>query len=453
MRKLRQITPITIEAYELFHDGTLAFMDVERQGWPVDVEYLQEKTIWAAEEIEKRKETLYKSKELEVWKSLFGKEFKLDSPDQLRTVLFDKMGHTPGILTKTDMPSTSAEALEELDIPFVKDLLNYKQLEKAKTTYLDGILREQVDGIVHAFFGLGGVKTYRGSCGSPNLQNNPVRDPIIAELIRRAFRCDPGCLLLETDYSGAEVRIGCGYHHDPQMITYMNDSSSNMHTDMTAECFFIDEEDVTKDLRNAIKGDFVFAAFYGSYYKQMAPKIWKSTATLKLKDGTPLRKHLKLNKIKNETAFTKHIQRMEDSFWGDRFSVYNDWKEKWWTNYLNKGYFDMLTGFRYGGIAKKNAVNNAGIQGSAFHALLWSFNRIHEELPAIGKRNRILGQVHDSIILNVHPDDLQDVLGLIREISTERVRKHWGWINVPLEVDAEASPVDGTWFDKQEIAI
>jgi len=453
MRRLRSITPISIEGYNLFHEGTLALMDIERRGWPVDVPYLEKTTEWAGREIKKKLKKINQHKEIDVWKSLYGNEFNIDSDDQLRVVLFDKMGHTPSILTKKEKPSTSAEALELLKVPFVKDLIGYRKLRKVKVTYLDGILREQVGGIIHASFGLSQIKTFRSRCGNPNLQNIPAHDAAMAELVRKAFRADPDCMIVEVDYSGAEVRVGCGYHLDPTMIDYVLDDSTDMHRDMAAECYYLEESDITKPLRNSVKGDFVFAAFYGSFYKLMAPKLWKSTGDLQTVDGQALRTHLREHGIKGVKSFTKHIGNVEKDFWEERFPVYADWKDHWYQDYLIKGYADMLTGFRYSGVAKRNEVINAPIQGSAFHCLLWALNRTHEELPTINPRNRILGQVHDSLILNVHPKDKDDVLALVKEISTERVRKHWDWINVPMEIEAEASPVDGTWFDKTEIAI
>ena len=113
----------------------------------------------------------------------------------------------------------------------------------------------------------------------------------------------------------------------------------------------------------------------------------------------------------------------------------------------------MKTGFTCRGILDYKTVSNYPIQGSAFHCLLWCFIQIVNELKKRNMKSKVIGQIHDSIIFDIYPPELQDVLKLVKKITTIDLPKHYDWIIVPMEVDAEISPVDGSWSDKEEIEI
>jgi DNA polymerase-1 len=97
----------------------------------------------------------------------------------------------------------------------------------------------------------------------------------------------------------------------------------------------------------------------------------------------------------------------------------------------------------------KNMVINYPIQGTAFHCLLWSFIQINKISIAEGWRSRLIGQVHDSMVLDVHPDELNHVASTIQRVTCKDLPKAWSWIIVPLEVEADLCPVDASWADKQ----
>ena len=150
-------------------------------------------------------------------------------------------------------------------------------------------------------------------------------------------------------------------------------------------------------------------------------------------------------------TFTKHLKVIEDHFWNDRFPVYNDWREKWWRKYQKNGYLDMLTGFRCSGVMDRNSVINYPVQGAAFHCLLWSFiecSRLIKDWDT-----KLIGQIHDSIIFDTHPDELENLLKLVKRVTCVDLLKEWKWIIVPLDIEAEASPVDKSWYHKEEILI
>jgi len=282
------------------------------------------------------------------------------------------------------------------------------------------------------------------------------------EITRKAIFPKPGHQLLEIDYSGVEVRISECYHHDPVMRKYIEDPSSDMHGDMACQIFVLDKLDKSipshKMMRQAAKNGFVFPQFYGDYYVNCAENIackwcglpkgkWKKGEGIE-HDGGHISDHLIANKLDSFDKFTDHIKKIEDDFWNRRFKVYNRWKDKWWEGYQKNGYVSMYTGFRCSGIMRRNECINIPIQGSAFHCLLWSFIQVDKISREQNWKSRLIGQIHDAMVLDVHPDELDMVASTVHRITCEDLPKHWTWINVPLEVEAEVCPVDCSWNEK-----
>jgi len=118
---------------------------------------------------------------------------------------------------------------------------------------------------------------------------------------------------------------------------------------------------------------------------------------------------------------------------------------------LKQGWFDLLTGFRIAGVYGRNDVINYPVQGVAFHCLLWSLVRLVKWLKKNRMKTVIVGQIHDSIVADVHPDELDDFLAMAKRVMTGDIRKHWGWIIVPLEIEAESSETN--WFDKRKVEL
>jgi DNA polymerase-1 len=314
------------------------------------------------------------------------------------------------------------------------------------------IIRETTDGYLHPFFNLHTASTFRSSSNSPNFQNFPIRDPWAAKAIRRAFIPRKGHRLVETDYGGIEVRVAACYHQDPRMLRYL-ETGYDMHREMAAECYCCDIAEVTKQMRYSAKNRFVFPEFYGSYYAQVAPELWNAITelNLKLESGGDLRAHLKKRGISDYEAYEDHIRQTERDFWHKKFKQYTQWKEDWLEAYYRAGYFVSKTGFRCGGWMKRNEVINYPIQGSAFHCLLWSFIELQKAMEKRKMRSVIVGQIHDSILADVHVDEFDEYVELNHRISTERLRGAWKWIILPLEVEVEASPPGGSWYEKQPI--
>lgn len=260
-------------------------------------------------------------------------------------------------------------------------------------------------------------------------------------------------MLVEIDFSGVEVRIAACYNQDPVLIKDIIDPTRDMHRDMAMECYKLGLDEVDKKTRYNGKNKFVFPQFYGDYYVSCARSLWDAIhiQDLKTKQGVPLKKHLRKKGIASYPKFESHIKSVEDYFWGERFRVYDKWKERHWEEYQRNGYVDLKTGFRCGGFMTRNQAINYPVQGAAFHCLLWCLIQLHSWMKKINSKSKIIGQIHDSIVIMMHPDELNKILKKAYRIMEKEIRAHWPWIIVPLEVETEATPINGSWYLKKEI--
>jgi DNA polymerase-1 len=477
-----ETTPTIKDAYSLFHKGILALSRAEMQGFRVDVDYILRKREFLQRKLER---TEIKFKETDFYadwcKSTKGK-VNINSSTQLGDYLYKTKGFTALKYTKSNgNGSTDDEALKQLNIPELDFLFEKKKIKKT-IDVLDGFYNEQVDGTIHPFYNLHLVRTFRSSSDSPNFQNIPKRDEEMMTLCRRALFPREGHQLLEVDFGQLEVRISACYNKDETLI---NDIlHGDMHRDMAAEIFMLDNFDKNnkghKLLRQAAKNGFVFAQFYGDYYKNCAENLasnwcqlpktgkWKYGQGVVIDEiGKPFKPyhisdHLISKGIKEYgtitktergyvvTGFLKHVQDIENNFWNVRYKKYKQWKDDWFAEYQKKGFFDLYTGFRCSGVMKKNDVINYPVQGAAFHCLLWSFIQLDAFIIENNLDSRIIGQIHDSLIIDVNPKELKLIGETVHKITTVDLPKHWPWIIVPLEIDAEICGVDESWVKKEK---
>jgi hypothetical protein len=320
------------------------------------------------------------------------------------------------------------------------------------------------------------------NCSDPNIQNQPGRNPEIAELVRRCYYPRRGYQLVELDYGQIEVRIPCCYHSDPTLMEYVNDESKDMHRDTAMALFGLSAKQVSKAARHAAKNQMVFPTFYGSYYAQCAPNLWEGTDTTAVEgetvpvldadgcpkrgeDGKPvtrpktLREHMAERGVTELGAcdpdqppapgtFEAHVKAIEDDFWNRRFRVYSQWKRDWFAAYQRDGGFMMLSGFAVNHVLDRKQVCNYPIQGCAFHCCLWSLVRIVRWLKKYKFCTRVIGEIHDCINFDCHPAERDDVIHESKRIMSEDIRRAFPWLNVPLTVEPEACPIDGSWYDK-----
>lgn len=477
-------------AVQLLHEGAVALSRIEATGVRVDRDYLLKTIAESEEKIRQTEDEMRKDKDVyPLWRKRFGDKTNLGSRPQLAEVLHGVMKYdVKEVTAKTGRARVSKDTLDEIDLPFVAKFLSVESAKKALGTYLLGVRQEMVmhaDGtwFLHPIYNLHTTSTYRSSCDHPNFQNQPKRNEDQARTVRQTYLPLPGHMLVEFDFSQLEVRVSACYNKDPALMRYITDKSTDMHTDTAYELFCLSPKDMKRDkkafkktVRDSAKNQFVFPEFYGSVFFNCAANIWKS---MRMKGwtvpgtDTPLIDHLRKKGIKergesvshwdtdkalagtgNRTGrietrpgtFMNHCRKVEESLWNKRFKVYTKWKREWYDLYRRRGWFEMHTGFVVSTYHKRNDVINYPIQGSAFHCLLWCIIRMDRWLRKYKMLSRIIGQVHDSMLCSVHPKELQDFLHAAHHTMTVALPRHWKWINVPLEAEADVGEVDGSWY-------
>jgi len=459
-----KVEATTADAYWLVHRGALAFARAEMPGIRVDVPYCEAMMEVLTRRIERLTAELQATKFYRRWEHIYGTKTNIHSNQQLANLLYKHMKVKPPKTTERGRESTDEDSLKRLGIPELDLILQIRKYKKIRDTYLRAFLREQTDGVLHPIFNLHLVRTHRSSSSDPNFQNIPKRDKEALKICRRALLPRPGHMLVEADFAALEVMISACYHKDPVMLEYLRDKNSDMHLDMAKQIFMLEE--MSKKIpeharmRQAAKNGFVFPQFYGDYYVNCARNIcdwvglpidekWRPGMGMTLPDGRHISDHLISKGIKSYKDFEEHLREVEQDFWGRRFRVYNDWRKASVEKYRKRGWLRMYTGFVCSGPMRKNEIVNYPIQGSAFHCLLWTFIRMDELMIKEGWRTRLVGQIHDSIIMDVHPDEFEHIKQTLNRIVTEELPAAWKWIIVPLEIEIEAYGVDKPWVKEE----
>ena len=467
----------TKDAYQLFHKTSLVFAEMEQQGVRLDVDYCKNMADHLNRQIKYLMGNIQNSELYSYGKDRFGPKFNINSDEQLAQILYhpDYYGlkpykYTPGVCPlckgKDDNCifcrgigkniSVDEESLTKgTNLQTISDLLKVRKYNKTKDTYLLNWLKESVHGVIHPNFNLHLVITFRSSCSDPNFQNVPKRNPEIQKICRQALIPRKGNKLCAIDFSGAEIRFGISYHKDPQMIIYVKDPTTDMHRDQAMEIYLLSLDQMTNPIRHSGKNNFVFPEFYGDWFGSCAINLWENAKnpTHNLLDGTHLIDHLKSKNIKSLSKFKNHMEKVENKFWNERFKVYDDWKNKWWDKYQRLGYFDMLSGFRCEGVFTKKQVCNHPIQGTSFHGLCYSLIEISKYIIEHQLKSKIILQVHDEVLIDLYPPEQDELIEACYNIMTQKIRKEWPWICVPMDVDISISEIDGNWYNVKTLKI
>lgn len=248
--------------------------------------------------------------------------------------------------------------------------------------------------------------------------------------------------------TSAGVFVSNCFWRDEEMIKYASDPSKDIHRDMAAKCFILPVEEVDKKVRFYAKNQFVFPELYGSYYGSCARNLWKFVPQLELASGVSMVDHLRSKGIYTLVQFEEHLKGVEEYF-NKVFSQWSRRKEKWCKKYQECGWFRMMTGFVCQGVFTRNELYNWPIQGPAFHCLLWSLIQLNRWLREKRMKSVIVGQIHDSIVADVHKEELEDYLAKAREVMTVDLRRNWRWVIVPMVVEAEIA--EENWFEKRPV--
>jgi len=440
--------------YDFFHEGAIALADIEKRGVCTDEEYYNKQSndegtgVIDRKIIDLLKVTKF-GEDAQKFKEATGKELDIESPKDLGHLLYDILKYPP-IRTEKGNYSVDEKALNKIDLPFVKDLLALRKMIKVKGTYLAQFKRFSYNGVMHPSYDLTIPKSYRGSSSDPNFQNIPKRDKFSMNTCRKGIIPRKGHGLLSSDFSGIEVAISACYNKDPELIKYITDPKTDMHRDAASDIWKLPQQEVTKEIRYSGKNGWVFPQFYGSYYKNCAPDLWDNYLDLETASGITLEKHMAKQGIKTVVDFINHCKEVEDKFWGKRFRVYKKWKDAINEEYRKKGYISTYLGFQFVGYMTRNECTNYQTQGTAFHMLLWTLIEVEKIAVEENWLSYIIGQIHDDMIHDYEPKELDHIIETINYIGTVKIKEMFPWISVPLEIEHEISGIDGNWAEMTE---
>ncbi|MCP3910131.1 MAG: DNA polymerase I [Actinomycetia bacterium] len=346
-----------------------------------------------------------------------GEEFNANSTKQLREILFNKLGLTPQKKTKTGY-STDAATLEKLkgEHPIVDHLLEYREVEKLRSTYGEALLAEIADdGRIHATFNQTVARTGRLSSEEPNLHNIPVRSEMGREF-RRVFVPAEGCELLVADYNQIELRCIAHLAEDPGLITAFAEGH-DIHTETASRVFDVEPADVSIEQRSKAK-----MVSYGLAYGMEAYGLSQRLAIPTEEAGVILDSYFE--------AFPAVKKYMDDTVAEARERGYTE------TLFGRRRQIPELASrnFRIRQAGERQAMN-AGIQGLAADIFKVALVRLDRELRTREVTSRLILQVHDEVILEVPPEEHDVMCELVVRIMADAFD-----LRVPLEVNLASGP-------------
>ncbi len=384
----------------------LAAMELE--GINLDVPFLKEMSVEMAKESSELEQKIYETA---------GEKFNLASPKQLGDVLFDKMkiGGAKQKKTKTGQYATGEEILSYLanDNPIVKDILDWRQMVKLQSTYIDA-LPNQVDkktGRVHTDYMQTVAATGRLSSNNPNLQNIPIRTER-GRLIRKAFIArDENYTLVSADYSQIELRIIAALSGEENMIKAFQ-NNEDIHRSTAAKVFNVPLEEVTKEQRSNAK-----TVNFGIIYGVSAFGLSNQTS-LSRKESAELIDAYYATYPKLKSYMSNQVD-----FARENGYVQTVLGRRRYLKDINSANMMVKSG------AERNAVN-APIQGSAADIIKIAMINIHKKLTSENWKSKMLLQVHDELVFDVHNSELEKIKPMIKH-EMENAFK----MDVPLDVE------------------
>ena len=435
-----------LQALGFLHKGALAFCEMTCNGIAVNVEYYEKQRTKLLREQKELVANVMAMDEVTQYQKRFG-AFEYNSPKHLQNMLFKTLGLKPIKKTKTGN-SVDEEVLLKIDIPLTRNILKVRKLGKIISTYVDGFIKHTEHGYMHPGFPLHRVVSYRGSSRAPNWQNVPKRDPKAKKITRSGIvPRHPDNVIGEMDFSGAEINTSCFFHCDPTFYKYQTDpKGGDMHRDACAEILKITADEVLllPQLRQCTKGVWTFSQFYGSYYANCAKQGWDEYPQVVDKNGDPIQVRgmdigdWMIHTFKTYKNFENHLKKFEDKFWHDWFPVYTKWKKKVVSDYKKMGYVETFLGFRFQGLMDRKQCTNYPVQGTSFHLLMYTAYLTMRELRRRGLKTLIVGQIHDSVILDIPKDEVKAVHEMLLDI-VGNLHKEFTWMTIPMEMDFEIS--------------
>ena len=351
-----------------------------------------------------------------------GKPFNINSPKQLGEILFETLMLPTDKKTKTGY-STSAEVLDKLKKyqPIIEDILEYRQVTKLKSTYVDGLLKvADGAGLVHTTFKQTGTATGRLSSAEPNLQNIPIRTELGRELRKFFIPTTPDRVLIDADYSQIELRLLADIAGDTAMREAFI-SGFDIHTDTASRVFGVDKDHVTVELRKKAKA-INFGIMYGMGEHSLSEDLHISRAEAKSYIDSYLNSYPDINRYLDEIIKTAYEQGFVTTKLGRRRFI----PELAESNKMRKKFGERVA-------------MNSPIQGTAADIMKIAMIRVHDRLTKSGLDAKLILQVHDELILEASATDAEAAMALLCEEMENAVK-----LSVPLDVEAH---IGKNWFE------
>lgn len=388
--------------------------EMERAGVKVGLDGLNGLSAQYQKLIEEYKKKIYEG---------CGREFNINSPQQLGEVLYENLGITEVKKKKTGKFSTAAEVLEKLaeKYPVVNDILKFRQYQKLNSTYIEGFrpLIDKKTGVVHTTFHQTQTSTGRLSSSNPNLQNIPIREDEGREL-RKIFVARDGNVFIDADYSQIELRLLAHFSGCKELIEAYN-NGTDIHAVTASQVFGVPLEEVTAKMRREAKA-VNFGIIYGISDFGLSKNLNISVATAK-----------------------QYIERY--------FETYSAVKDYMAANveYAKKhGYVTTLTG-RKRVIPEINSSNynlrqfgeraamNMPLQGSSADIIKIAMVNVYNALKNNNMRTKLILQVHDELVLEAPQDEAEEASEILKTCMETAVD-----LKVPLTVDVHTGK---SWYD------
>jgi len=395
----------------LFNDIEIPLIHVlssmEFEGVKIDIPALNEYSKQLQSEI--------KQLELDIYQ-LAGTNFNISSPKQLGEILFDRLKISENArVTKTKQYSTGEEVLIKLagKHEIVDKILDYRSLTKLKSTYVDSLplMVNPITNRVHTSYNQAVAATGRLSSNNPNLQNIPIRTEKGREIRKSFVPRNNGFVLLSADYSQIELRIIAELSKDAEMKDAFI-KGLDIHTATAAKVYGVELNDVTKEMRRNAK-TVNFGIIYGISSYGLSERL-----SIPRKEAKEIidQYFLKYPAIKtymdNTILFAREKGYVETMMGRKRY-----------LRDINSGNAIVR------GYAERNAIN-APVQGTAADMIKIAMIRIFEDLNSKGLKSKMILQVHDELVFDVHKDEVDLIKPIIAHNMKNAIK-----MTVPIEID------------------
>jgi DNA polymerase-1 len=388
---------------------------IERNGMALDVDLLRRMSQSLGKQLVDLEQEIY---------SYAGHKFNINSPQQLGGVLFAELKLPGAKKTKTGY-STNASILEELReaYPIVKLILEYRQLSKLKSTYIDALpaLINPATRRVHTSFNQTVTATGRLSSSEPNLQNIPIRGGL-GRQIRQAFIAEPPRFLLSADYSQIDLRVLAHLSQDPRLLTAFK-QDEDIHAATASEVFGVGMAEVTPEMRRTAKV-VNFGVIYGmsGYGLEQATDLSREEAVQYI--ASYFQKYPKVKDYLERTKQQARENGFVQTLLGRR-------------RYIP----DLHSSNRQVREAAERMAINMPVQGTSADIIKVAMINLQREMDKCGLIGKMILQIHDELLFEVPPEELDQMAGLMAKTMSQAME-----LSVPLKVEVK---VGRNWGDME----